>query len=132
MHLDASALSLENKTQAAVPSQNRSKFRLSELHTEIVYDKKESFSAIVAIVFGLGVACAQPAGFLRANNKRIVDGQGQEVLLRGMGLGGWMLQEGYMLGIAKRALNIPSNRASPTWSERKTARNSTNSGCRIT
>lgn len=46
-----------------------------------------------------GAAVAQPAGFLRASGTRIVDGQGKEVLLRGMGLGGWMLQEGYMLGI---------------------------------
>src|SRR5450756_1764885 len=27
------------------------------------------------------------------------DGQGREIILRGMGLGGWMLQEGYMLGV---------------------------------
>jgi hypothetical protein len=44
---------------------------------------------------------AQPEGFLRADGARIVDGQGREVILRGMGLGGWMLQEGYMLGIRK-------------------------------
>lgn len=35
-------------------------------------------------------------GFLRRQDKTIVNDQG-EVLLRGMGLGGWMLQEGYML-----------------------------------
>lgn len=34
--------------------------------------------------------------FLKAQGKKIVKGN-QEVLLRGMGLGGWMLQEGYML-----------------------------------
>ena len=44
---------------------------------------------------------AQQAAFLHADGERIVDGQGREVLLRGMGLGGWMLQEGYMLGIKK-------------------------------
>jgi len=36
--------------------------------------------------------------FVRANNKLIVDGDGNELILRGVGLGGWMLQEGYMLG----------------------------------
>ncbi len=36
-------------------------------------------------------------GFLKADNKKIVDGGGSEVMLKGMGLGGWMLQEGYML-----------------------------------
>lgn len=35
--------------------------------------------------------------FLRAQGKQIVDAQGQPVILRGMGLGGWMLKEGYML-----------------------------------
>lgn len=36
-------------------------------------------------------------GYLHRDNKKIVDGNGQEILLRGMGLGGWMLQEGYMM-----------------------------------
>ncbi|HVZ98121.1 MAG TPA: hypothetical protein VG847_14665, partial [Chitinophagaceae bacterium] len=42
-------------------------------------------------------------GFLKAQGSRIVNAQGQNVLLRGIGLGGWMLQEGYMLGIYKDA-----------------------------
>lgn len=50
----------------------------------------------------VATATAAPhEGFLRADGTRIVDGQGREVILRGMGLGGWMLQEGYMLGIKK-------------------------------
>ena len=36
-------------------------------------------------------------GFLHRDGQKIVDGQGQNVLLRGLGLGGWMVQEGYML-----------------------------------
>ena len=36
-------------------------------------------------------------GFLKAEGKRIVNERGEEILLRGMGLGGWMLQEPYML-----------------------------------
>lgn len=36
-------------------------------------------------------------GFLRASGKQIVDAQGQNVVLRGMGLGNWMLQEPYMM-----------------------------------
>ena len=44
---------------------------------------------------------AQHDGFLRAKGTTIVDGAGRAVILRGMGLGGWMLQEGYMLGIKK-------------------------------
>jgi len=48
-----------------------------------------------------GTTAALPEGFLRVSGDRLVDGQGRDVLLRGMGLGGWMLQEGYMLGIKK-------------------------------
>ena len=36
-------------------------------------------------------------GFLKASGKQIVNEKNENVLLRGMGLGGWMLQEGYML-----------------------------------
>ncbi|MCU1441004.1 MAG: glycoside hydrolase family 5 [Rhodoglobus sp.] len=35
-------------------------------------------------------------GFVRAKDARLVDGAGREVLLRGVGLGNWMLPEGYM------------------------------------
>jgi endoglucanase len=38
-------------------------------------------------------------GFLRASGKQIVDGVGNNVLLRGMGLGNWMLQEPYMMDV---------------------------------
>jgi hypothetical protein len=40
-------------------------------------------------------------GYLHADGTRIVDGSGKPVILRGMGLGGWMLQEGYMLQLGK-------------------------------
>ncbi|WP_372663221.1 glycoside hydrolase family 5 protein [Cohnella sp.] len=35
-------------------------------------------------------------GFLRASGKKVVNGHGQEVLLRGVGFGSWLLPEGYM------------------------------------
>jgi hypothetical protein len=59
--------------------------------------------AALALTVAMCVAASASAqdGFLRAKDRRIVDGQGREVILRGMGLGGWMLQEGYMLGIKK-------------------------------
>ena len=41
--------------------------------------------------------CAQ--GFLHASDQQIVDGKNNKIILRGMGLGGWMLQEGYMLRV---------------------------------
>jgi len=42
-------------------------------------------------------------GFLRAEGKQIVNENGDPYLLRGMGLGGWMVQEGYMLQTAEFA-----------------------------
>ena len=48
-------------------------------------------------------------GFLKADGKKIVNAKGEEVILRGMGLGGWMLQEPYMMqlnGIAHRQQEI--------------------------
>jgi len=36
-------------------------------------------------------------GFLHRDGQNIVDGNGKNVLLRGLGVGGWMVQEGYML-----------------------------------
>ncbi|MHA4809230.1 glycoside hydrolase family 5 protein [Flavitalea flava] len=39
---------------------------------------------------------ASSQGYLRAEGKLIVNEKGEKVILRGMGLGGWMLQEGYM------------------------------------
>ncbi len=36
-------------------------------------------------------------GFLRTEGQQIVDENGNNFILKGMGLGGWMLQEGYML-----------------------------------
>jgi len=42
-------------------------------------------------------------GFLKTKGKEIVNGKGEKVLLRGIGLGGWMLQEPYMLQLSKAA-----------------------------
>ena len=39
-------------------------------------------------------------GYLHTQDKRIVDGEGKQVLLKGIGLGGWMLQEPYMLQLS--------------------------------
>jgi len=58
--------------------------------------------ALMLVLAATMTSAAPPdRGFLHADALRIVDGQRHDVLLRGMGLGGWMLQEGYMLGIKK-------------------------------
>ena len=57
-----------------------------------------SKAVIVVLLFtGLGhYGFAQPT-FLSVKGKAIVNESGDSIILRGMGLGGWMLQEGYML-----------------------------------
>ena len=48
---------------------------------------------ILTVVLNLNAS----AQGLKASGKKIVDSNGNEVILRGMGLGGWMLQEPYMM-----------------------------------
>lgn len=59
------------------------------------------------VLFGLlalsSLSQVKAQGFLRAEGKKIVNEKGENVLLRGMGLGGWMLQEGYMLKVNKES-----------------------------
>ena len=93
---------------------------------------KKKLSWCLALVFAAGAAQAQTAGFLRAKDARIVDGQGREMILRGMGLGGWMLQEGYMLGVNKEGTQHSIKSRITSLIGRKTAPNSTSSGSRMT
>lgn len=59
---------------------------------------KKMVSALALSGFAsLITTSANALEYLRANGQFIVNEQGEEILLRGMGLGGWMLQEGYML-----------------------------------
>lgn len=53
-------------------------------------------SGIWLVVFVIVTAHTNGQGFLKAKGKTIVNEKGQTVLLRCMGLGGWLLQEGYM------------------------------------
>lgn len=55
-------------------------------------------------VAALIVSC-KPAetGFLKTDGRHIVNGKGEYVLLQGIGLGGWMLQEPYMLKLSGAA-----------------------------
>lgn len=51
----------------------------------------------IAIAFLCWQSTTWAQGFLHRENQKIVDGKGNNVVLRGLGLGGWMVQEGYML-----------------------------------
>lgn len=53
---------------------------------------------IFPLILCLSVTHAQ-TGYLRALGPNIVDGTNQPILLRGIGLGGWLVPEGYMLKV---------------------------------
>ena len=50
---------------------------------------------VLLVFFGLVPISAQH--FLSVDGQNIVNEAGEPMLLRGMGLGGWMVQEGYMM-----------------------------------
>jgi endoglucanase len=56
-------------------------------------------TALCLIFLCLGFENTFAQGFLKTEGKKIVNEKGENVLLRGMGFGGWMVQEGYMLGL---------------------------------
>lgn len=41
-------------------------------------------------------------GFVKADGERLINGEGREILLRGVGFGGWLLPEGYMWRFPKQ------------------------------
>ncbi len=52
---------------------------------------------VLFCLFLSGFMSVYSQGFLKADGQNIVNGAGENVLLRGMGLGGWMVMEGYMM-----------------------------------
>ncbi|MBN2806379.1 MAG: carbohydrate-binding protein [Prolixibacteraceae bacterium] len=59
---------------------------------------KHLFSIFLIILLPLLTLSAQQVeGFLHADGTRILDGKGENYLLRGIGTGNWMLMEGYMM-----------------------------------
>ena len=59
--------------------------------------RKVTTKLLIALLLSAPTVFGQ--GFLKVDGKKIVDEKGNNVLFRGMGLGGWMLQEGYMLQV---------------------------------
>src|SRR5215831_2805804 len=58
-------------------------------------------SKLFLIILMMLAIRASSQGLLHAKDRSIVNEKGENVLLRGMGLGGWMLQEGYMLRVSR-------------------------------
>lgn len=57
---------------------------------------------VVILFMTLCSSCATSGktGFLHARGTSIVDGSGKEILLRGMGFGGWLVMEPYMMNLS--------------------------------
>ncbi|MFY0687145.1 MAG: carbohydrate-binding protein [Cyclobacteriaceae bacterium] len=55
--------------------------------------KKGTGLVVLALLFSISAH----SQFLSTDGKKIVNDEGEEIIFRGYGLGGWMLQEGYML-----------------------------------
>jgi endoglucanase len=60
-----------------------------------IYQKQSMRLLLTLILFLFSLSVS--AQGLKASGKLLLDDKGNEVLLRGMGLGGWMLQEPYMM-----------------------------------
>ncbi|HUZ59541.1 MAG TPA: cellulase family glycosylhydrolase [Hanamia sp.] len=58
---------------------------------------KKTGLLFLAVLFSCSNIYSQ--GFLRVNGKRIENDKNKDFILRGMGFGGWMLQEGYMFDL---------------------------------
>ena len=63
----------------------------------------EQVAPLLAAVLGLSagggpIPQARAQGYLHASGTAIVDGSNRPIQLRGMGLGGWLVPEGYMIG----------------------------------
>ncbi len=57
----------------------------------------KKLACLLLILFTTIFTTTQAQGFLKASGKQIVNDKKENVVLKGIGLGGWMLQEGYML-----------------------------------
>ncbi len=67
---------------------------------KFVHFTTKNFLITALIISGLIFLLADSSytqGFLKTSGKKIIKGNGDEILLRGIGLGGWLVPEGYML-----------------------------------
>ncbi|GAB2706367.1 hypothetical protein GCM10027037_35810 [Mucilaginibacter koreensis] len=70
-------------------------------HSFFARGKKLALTCLSAsALLTLNFTTVHAQGFLKANGRIITNEKGQKVILRGMGLGGWMLQEGYMFRLS--------------------------------
>jgi endoglucanase len=61
----------------------------------------------ILLIFFFTLSTIYAEGILRTDGKRIVDSNGTEIIFKGIGLGGWLVPEGYMFNMSGFA-NSPS------------------------
>ena len=86
-------------SQLPVHTYSNMKIRTTRYHLQVRLNQWPLKPIVATMALLLFLLQSNAQGYLKADGKRIVNEQGNNVLLRGMGLGGWMLQEGYMLGL---------------------------------
>ena len=70
---------------------------------------------------------APAPGFLRTSGRRLLDGTGTPVRLRGVGLGGWLNMENFITGYAANESLMRSH--GPRGARRRTATRRSSIGC---
>lgn len=75
---------------------------------------------LLALALALCPSLAFADSFLHTDGTGIVDGRGRSVTLRGLGLGGWLLQEGYMLQMDGAQQHVVRRRIAELIGEKKT------------
>jgi endoglucanase len=77
------------------------KLFLHALSSRDVNVRRKIFNICLLSAF-MAVSClTASAQYLHTSGTQILDGNNKPIILRGMGLGGWMIQEGYMLELNK-------------------------------
>jgi aryl-phospho-beta-D-glucosidase BglC (GH1 family) len=75
-------------------------FSLNLIMRRLLIKRNLLLAVFTSLTVALTAGSASAQGYLSAKGRIIVNGKGEKVILRGMGLGGWMLQEGYMFHLS--------------------------------
>ncbi len=78
-----------------------------ELKEQSVGWKRFNRILSIAVLLVSNVSTSLTQGFLHSSGTKIVNANGQEIILRGIGIGNWLVNEGYMMGTSDFA-NSPT------------------------
>jgi aryl-phospho-beta-D-glucosidase BglC (GH1 family) len=75
-------------------------FSLNLIMRRLLIKRNLLLAVLTSLTAVLTAGSASAQGYLSVKGRIVVNGKGEKVILRGMGLGGWMLQEGYMFHLS--------------------------------